>query len=73
MKKSFLIATLLAFTGFVNAQKFKIQAGIPSSSLNWKIVDGTMKMYEQNITGYLLFIGLNYLQKNILIYQATLE
>ena len=63
MKKNFLIATLLAFTCFAYGQTFKFQAGISSSSLNWKTVDRTEQMHSQKITGYSLFFGLDYLQK----------
>lgn len=63
MKKIFLIATFLTLTCFANGQSLKIQAGISSSSLDWKLVNGAMKMYEQKITGHSLFIGLDYLQK----------
>ena len=50
-------------TCFANGQLLKFQAGVSGSSLDWKIVNGTVQQYKQKITGHSIFIGLDYLQK----------
>lgn len=63
MKKLLLISTLLVVTYLTNGQVLKIQAGISISSLDWKIMNGGVKVYDQKIIGQSIFIGLDYFRK----------
>lgn len=63
MKKDFLIVGLLILAFSVNGQTFKIQSGITSSSLNWKIENGSIDNFDQKLIGHSILIGIDYLER----------
>lgn len=63
MKTNLLITAFLMWACFATGQVLKVQVGISGSSLNWKILNGAVKIYDQKLTGHSIFIGLDYLHK----------